>query len=411
MDKINKAEDKIIFVVVHPYALRDHKRFGAAYLMEQGYNVEIWRIMDSKSVSMDFSAGMYEGKGYRELSQNEYINELKSTRDKAFFIFQGKPDPIYPAAKMGCRYVIMNGMCAVPVPDPEDRSVLNIPAEGGIESRLQRLCSSGITGYIKSYIHSRLTRKKRENLTEKTPPALVVSSTHCAAKQYLTDKELSGNVLYTHALDYDRFIEANRADSDRTARHIVYCDGQMFVKGYDAVILGIEGDAYKRAKEYYSQLEKLFERLEEHYGLPVVIAGSPHLKYDGDSFCGRKLYFNQTCELTRNAALFIVTTTTAMNFPALYDVPVLKIANSSLKTTPLGKYADTYAYIKDEADQIFGCGFLDLDDEDAMSHPWEYVKPMDRKKRDKFIEEYLIDNDTEDKTVMECVEAYLCGRA
>ncbi|MCR5688356.1 MAG: hypothetical protein K6G58_10095 [Lachnospiraceae bacterium] len=409
MPKINKAEDKIIFVVVHPYASRDHHRFGAAYFMEQGYDVEIWRIITKKSVHMEWSAGMYDGSGYREYSSEQFRKLLPGLKDKAFFIFQGKPDPIFDVGSAGCRYMIMTGINAVPVPDPEDRSVLNIPASGGMEMRLQAIRKRGLVNYTLHCINDRLLVRRRREFDKKHPPMLTVTSTHYAARQYMSEDELAGNVLYTHTMDYDRFIEANRKDPDRTKKHILYCDGQMFRKGYDAKLLGLEGDAYHDADRYYSRLEVLFSKLEEHYGLPVAVAGSPHLTYEDDRLCGRKIYYNQTCELTKNAALFVVTTTTAMNFPALYDTPVLKIANESLKTSPLGKYANTYAYIKDEAEQIFGCGFLDLDDDGQMSHPWDFAKPMDPGKREAFIRDYIIDNDTADRTIAECMEEYLNG--
>lgn len=45
-----------------------------------------------------------------------------------------------------------------------------------------------------------------------------------------------------------------------------------------------------------------------------------------------------------------------------------------------------------------------MDDEEAMEHPWDYVKRMNIEKRKQYIRDYLIDNDTTDKCSYEYLE-------
>ena len=86
------------------------------------------------------------------------------------------------------------------------------------------------------------------------------------------------------------------------------------------------------AGAFYEQLDDLFNVLERKYNMPVVVAGHPHKEYSEDNFYGRRLVFNSTCELVRDAAIVILTTSTAMSFAVLYDTPVLKICNSQFKS-------------------------------------------------------------------------------
>ncbi len=400
---VNKNKNPIIFVVIHPFAERDYHRFGAEYLEEQGYDVRVWRVVTSGSIKMEWTAGMYRGKNYSELSVREYKKGIKEFGDKAVFIFQGKPRELFAVAKQGCRYIVFDGMCPQGLPVPEDESVKRVPLPTDMSSRIHRIADAGIAAYIRKKIDDRIGPVRLAQLSKNHPPMFTVTTTKYAEKFFLSREDFQHPVVYTHALDYDCYVEANREAPESEKKCIVYCDGQMFQKGYDSYLTD-EWYADRESQKFYAQLDKLFSKLEEHYNLPVVIAGSPHVEYENDSIFGRKVIFNKTCDLTRDAAVFITTMTTAMNFPLLYDTPSLKVANGALKTVSAGDYCNTFAYIKDEADKMFGCGFLDLDDDEMMEHPWDFVKKCDPQMRAAYLEKYVIDNDTTDKTVMECVE-------
>ena len=407
MRKLSKADDKIIFVVIHPYALRDHRRFGVQYLLEQGYDVEVWRIITGRSIQMEWSAGMYTGRGYREYSKNAYKKAVKNNRRGSIFVFMSKSTPLYYAAMKGCTYVIMDALGPVPVPQPDSAYLVTKPQKTGFAARIRKTFSTGIRREIGRRIYNRIRPVVWRHVLKSAPPLVIVTSTEYAAKRYLSPLEREMNLLFTHSLDYDRYVETERSTGPREQKHIVYCDGQLFTRGYDFRRFDMTTDAVAHADEYHLQLIRLFEKLEEHYNLPVVIAGSPHAEYENGKFCGRDVIFDKTCALTKDAAAFIITASTAMNFAVIYDTPVMKIANRFLKTSPLGHYSSTYMLIKDETEQIFGCGFLDLDDEEEMEHPWDYIKKIPKERRDDLMRDYVIDNDTTDSTIIECLEKYL----
>ena len=108
-------------------------------------------------------------------------------------------------------------------------------------------------------------------------------------------------------MDYDRYIETNRINQDHENKHILYCDSGLFHYTQDSLISKwYSGRDYEQ--EYYDQLERLFTMLESHYQIPVVIATHPHSLYGDKAFHGRKLVYGKTCELAKDATVFVTTT-------------------------------------------------------------------------------------------------------
>ncbi|MBQ7582622.1 MAG: hypothetical protein IJU25_07360 [Lachnospiraceae bacterium] len=393
---------KIVFIIRHPYAKRDHVRFGAKYLMDRGYQVEIWRIMSADSLQMEWTAGMYSGSNYHEYTEEMYADALDRDRDCSLFIFQGKIEALYPAAGKGCRYIILAGLGVLPVMHTDDEDLLYHAPGANLLSKLANRLERLTPDHLRKRILQKSLNRKRSTLLSENPPLFFVTSTQYAAKRYLTGEERSGRVLYTHSMDYDRYIEANRKDANTHEKHIVFIDSGYFHKNYD--FYREKKDSRQDAGEhFFGQLNALFASLEAHYGLPVVIAGHPHSVYE-DEFGARELVFDQTCELVKDAALVIMSTSTAVSFAILYDKPVLKIYNQFMRQMPGAYGLSLYGYIALETATNLGCGILDMDDVEKMTHPWDFALRPDAVKREKYLRDCIIDNDTSGHTIMECVE-------
>lgn len=390
---------RIVFVITHPYSSRDHERFGAKYLMDKGYDVEIWRVLSANSINMTWSAGMYSRSNYHEYSESDYEKEISKRCKNSIFIFLEKSDILLVAIKNRCIYIYMIGMGAIwgfpMINDEIGQKPLKIVFANSIRRTISAIKNP--TYNIKQFYD----KCRWLYLFKKDAPYVIVTSTQYAGDVYLSYEKKCSRVVYTHSLDYDRYIEA-KSGQDSEKKYIVYIDTGFFVESYDSIRTN-DHRAFDFTEEFFEQINRLFNALEEYYKLPVVIAGHPHLNYDKVDYGHRKVLFNQTCELVRDAAIAILTTSTAMSFVALYNTPTVKIVNKRLKKCIYGAM-DAYSFIEKENEEVCGCGFLDLDDENAMKHPWDYVKPMDSLKRKFFIKKYIIDNDTTDRTVIQCVE-------
>jgi len=374
--------------------------------MSLGYDVEIWRVLTKKSVTFKIDELMYQGDNYLELQYEEYVRKINKAKDGLFVFTESKTKECIAVAKAGRKYIIIGGLGGTYLQE-------NVSTSDKLKRLKRNFFSEGLLSGLKkslSYIFYRYDYQKRISIYRKAlklnPPAYIFTSTHLVAKRYFINEELSGNVVYIHASDYDRYIETERKAIGEGKKHIVYCDAGLVGKTYDAVCEGVEFETARHKEEYFVQLQDLFEKLEKHYGLPVVIAAHPKTKYEPGDYCGRKVIYNRTCELTRDAAVFIVNSSTAINFAAIYNVPMLQIANRWFKKV-YNAFPSLYDYIKEEADVRCGCGFLDLDNKEDMEHPWDFVKKFDAKKRENFLISTIIDSDKMEKTVIEYVEEHI----
>ena len=84
---------------------------------------------------------------------------------------------------------------------------------------------------------------------------------------------------------------------------------------------------------YFKEHNDLFDRIEERYGLPVVIAAHPRAeKYkEHNYYNGRKVLFGKTADLASYAE-FVITYSTAVSFAIMRMRPVLFVYTNDLKT-------------------------------------------------------------------------------
>lgn len=193
------------------------------------------------------------------------------------------------------------------------------------------------------------------------------------------DEELNNcfKMIYIHSMDYDRYIETNRENNNLSEKHILYIDTGLFLLNYDAVREGSMKEIRDYADEFFNQIETLFNRLSTYYNLPIVISGHPHSKYPKEAYGGRKIIYNRTAQLAKDAKIIIVIDSTATSFAALYDKPLIHIVNKRLMT-PFEPDSTLFwfDYIRLKASLIEGVGFLDMDNEQNMLHPWAFAKNL-----------------------------------
>ncbi len=398
---------KIIFVVNAPFYERDYSRFGIEYLMQKKYSVEIWSLIPKEMITFHATAKLYTRDNYYEYELLEFEKQLQDHIDDMFVIIQSSNISCIQMYNRiisnECRYILINGLNGVFLLDYKSRGE-PVSFSANIIRKIRTIIRLGMVQSAKTIyemIFRRICMQIFKNAQRKNPPMRIITSTHNAASKYLTDEELQGNVLYTHAMDYDRYIEENRKSDEDTEKYIVFCDNGLATIDYDSVL---ENYAQLDDKKRYSrQIEEVLSKMEEKYNLPVVVLGHPHTKYESDIIFGHKIIMDKTAEFARKAAFFILNTSTAINFAVLYDIPTLQVVNKECRKLKYF-YPNLYEHTEYEAKNLLGCGFLDMDDEEAMKHPWDYVKRMDTMKREQYMHDYLIDNDTTDKCSYEYLE-------
>lgn len=398
--------EKIVLLVKGIYTLRDHTRFGAKYFMDKGYSVEIWRVVRDRGDYLHVDSGLYRKENYYEYTFKQAKKMILRNKIECIFFFtfwdnEDSAELELEIIRNGYRYIYISvGMYGFRIKRPND-------CDGGVACIFRRKIKTFLQAswskkqeLIKWKVGKRLLRRWRK----RNPPLLVATSTYYNAVDDKIPKELlDEKVLYIHVADYDEYLKEQRKAVNVEEQCIVYCDSGYVDIDLEIVAESGEYVINKYRDEYFSQMECLFEKLEKKYKIPVVILGHPHTKYEKNDYFGREIVFNQTAAYSKRAAVFILNASAAINYAIIYNIPTLFVANRRFKLDP-HLYPNVYDFAKYEAEKVLGCGFLDLDDADAMRHPWDYVKKMDEAMREKYIEKYIVGSKSTGKLFFEYVE-------
>lgn len=396
---------KIIYLTRDPYWIRDHHRYGGEYLMEKGYTVEIWHMLTERSIDFGDEKRMYRGDNLFHYTWKEFIKQADENRN-AIYLLQTYDRFYVYLKKHHCEVIVMSGLGAM-IPRAQPKKV-----DHSLMGGFRRWKNRGILKSIR--LKSRFRREQKEKRFYDTyvpdnPPDLMVTTSHYTRKTYFYRNEPEDRVFYVHSQDYDRYVEANRSTDRRTDGYILYIDSTYTGNAYDTAMTGISPGPEKHAAEYQSQLETVFEKMEEHYRMPVIISGHPHTVYPEGAYSGREITFYKTCEQVRDAAYIIMQMSTAVSFPLLYDKPILMVANDYFRAQDDSR-ADLYEWMEYTA-KYLGIGFINMSDSSQMESPWEKCHPADREGRQDYIKKYLIDSDRAEKTIIEYLEEeYLSKR-
>lgn len=85
---------------------------------------------------------------------------------------------------------------------------------------------------------------------------------------------------------------------------------------------------------YYPQLCEFFQRVENQYCMPIVIAAHPKaVEYKEKKFFeGREILFNRTAELCQNAHFVLAHDSTSVNYPIAFSKKIHFIASKNIKS-------------------------------------------------------------------------------
>lgn len=78
---------------------------------------------------------------------------------------------------------------------------------------------------------------------------------------------------------------------------------------------------------YFASLNSFFDRVEEEYHCPVVIAGHPIAKYDKNPFGGRRIMYFKTAELVQYSKAVLMHNSYSVSFVLLFDKPFCLLTN------------------------------------------------------------------------------------
>lgn len=143
----------------------------------------------------------------------------------------------------------------------------------------------------------------------------------------LYGKEIgNAQVIHSHCLDYDVFLESKTEVSEEdfvseVGSYALYLDdGGPEHRDYQLLGYNYSG----LVSEYYRKLKDFFNTIEVATGLQVIVASHPRRDISNlDAFGTRKVISGKTLQLVKRSTVCLLTPTTSLNFVVMLEKPAL----------------------------------------------------------------------------------------
>lgn len=297
---------KIIYLIATPLSTRDAKRFGIDRVIEQGIEVEICDVSGYFGEKYQSHNTTTLTKPYN-IKKFYRLNDIRKniSQEKGLIIVSMLGDGEIRAIKI-LNHLYKNNIFFGFIYS----ALLPAPAKN---ISIKKIFSIRIFSYLLRVVVKMLYKFNY---------SFVMCAGDIRYNQLINDKKFQKtNIIKSHAFDYDLFLE--KVGDNKYGDYVVFLD-EYFPFHPDFALLGI--DYTHIAKEYYNNLNKLFDQVEKDTGAEVIIAAHPRSYYyshDVDYFLNRKIIKNQTINLVKHAKFCIMHASTSINFVTLYHKPVM----------------------------------------------------------------------------------------
>ena len=196
-----------------------------------------------------------------------------------------------------------------------------------------------------------------------------------------------GRVINVNYFDYDKYLDSLHGNPIIERAYCVFLD-EYLPYHPDVAITGIKTVV---ADNYYMQLNKFFDFIENKYDLKVIIAAHPKaFKYKSDNpFDGRTIIFNRTCELVRDSEFVMTHHSTSMSFPILFKKPILFITSQAQKILMSIYYELTFFF-----GEYLNCQVIHFDNFESKE---DFKFFVDVEKYDSYKYKYLTSKESENR--------------
>ena len=136
-------------------------------------------------------------------------------------------------------------------------------------------------------------------------------------------------IISINSIDYDKFLATNISERFIAEKYCLFLD-EYLPHHPDFKIFNIKT---LDPNSYYKQLNLFFKDVESRFNIPVIIAAHPkaELYKEYNPFDKRKIYFNKTETLTKDAEFVLFHGSTSASFAVLYGKPSIGLYSNSLK--------------------------------------------------------------------------------
>lgn len=304
--------EKISFLFVTPPLINDEKKYSLQKLLDLGYFVDVldlsgW-LKPNRDKLITQKRMNYPGIKYIKVNvENELEGYLDKYAERTFFLpmfddfFEVKR--VYKVfTKYDIRYGYVNNLVA-------DFDILLDLDTGQYINRL------GLH-HIRCALYNRIIRK----IINYKAAELICFGTQNGVNAYLHNCRCNKNTkrLYTHTYDYERYFGVS-AYYNSGIEYCVFLD--QYLPYHPDNIQDNNIDI--NSEQYYNQLENIFRKIVEIYGMEVIIAAHPRSDYSNkNNFRNFKIEYGKTAELVKGAKLVLGHYSTAIGLVSLSKNPI-----------------------------------------------------------------------------------------
>ena len=201
--------------------------------------------------------------------------------------------------------------------------------------------------------------------------------------------------IYYNSLDYDLYLSNEKLNNKKTltSKYVVFLD-EYNLNHPDNKITGI----VPVGKNYYSELNSFFSKIESKYSVKVIIAAHPRSRYDkiGNPFQGREVFKFKTIDLVKDSEFVLAHASTALNMSILYKKPIVSLTSRNYHHT----YIDSIKFFS----ETISSKLIDLSTEDYRL-PNSFK--INEKAYEDFHENYINYKNSNNLTLVKLIQDYL----
>lgn len=318
---------KFSFLFVTPPLVNDEKKYSINKLIGLGYTVDVLDLtywLNPNRDKLITQARLNDpGVKYIKVCEEKELEEY-SEKNALQSFFLPMFDDYYEVkrvyrifAKYDIRYGYVNNLAA-------DFDILLNLDMGQYINRF------GLH-HLRCVLYNRIIRKMRHFKAAE----FICFGTQNGVDTYLhkcrCDKKTK--MLYVHTYDYERYIDVEVYDN-AGKEYCVFLDQYLPYHTDNTEDANIKIDP----EQYYSQLESIFRKINETYGMEVIIAAHPRSDYSRvKHFEDYKIVYGKTAELVKGAKLVLGHFSTTIGLTALSKTPIAILAPLAVTEVELFK--------------------------------------------------------------------------
>lgn len=375
-----------------PLTYKIYNDFYMKEVEDIGVTVEYWDITTlffKDSTSMEDSSHLCtikKIKTYKEIDKDiKEIKNISSTLFVSIMTFEPRISRLYQILTKNDCVLSVFGRNMFPLAE-NNLSKINF---------IKKIKLSSVIKYIKS---KNFKNKIKSGKIKKYDIVFMGGAKGWQGIGRISKNDIStSEIVKVNSDDYDTFLKMKSNKSFIFNNYILFLDEYLPLHP-DTQLFNIGNVA---PEKYYPELCSYFDRVEEQFKKPIIIAAHPKaLRYKTeDFFGGRKVVFDNTVNLTQNADFVLAHDSTSINYPIAFGIKIHFITSKNIMNGINSVHRNVISFSKS-----LGCNYQWFDNDNEIV---ELVEDIVKEKYENYKYNYQTSIETENISTKEIFIKFL----